>query len=403
MLRRLIRRAVHARCGCWAWCRRWVPAARGRTRCARPTQSSSRSRGSAKWPTRRRTRSTGRRRRHDDLDVAVARAKSSGAGTLGGKAIQLHDTATASRSNLTSRLWPSRASTSTRPGSSGSWPNSATARPTPRQKMTHGPTCPSTASWRTGSVERWSSPATTRWCPGRVRGLIHDRALVESASAGDEGRARARPHLCAEASGQLADHRRIRGNGALIEVRDIEADQWSHRPSRDGPRGSGHGRRRPRRSSTLTPASVIPRAHRDAHGPPGAPGGARRRGDAGGLGELAGPVADFKAQSPVPHEAMADIEAQVSAVLLDDLPVMADVMSLDEARRMGALALFGGKYGDHVRVVSIGEWSGSSAVARMPCGSASWASSSSSARRRSAPASAGRGARGLGCVPLPGP
>ena len=51
---------------------------------------------------------------------------------------------------------------------------------------------------------------------------------------------------------------------------------------------------------------------------------------------------------------MADIEAKVNAVLLDDLPVMADVMSLDEARRVGALALFG-EYGDRVRVVSIGE------------------------------------------------
>jgi alanyl-tRNA synthetase len=54
---------------------------------------------------------------------------------------------------------------------------------------------------------------------------------------------------------------------------------------------------------------------------------------------------------------MADIEAKVNAVLLDDLPVTADIMSLDEARRMGALALFGEKYGDRVRVVSIGEWS----------------------------------------------
>ena len=54
---------------------------------------------------------------------------------------------------------------------------------------------------------------------------------------------------------------------------------------------------------------------------------------------------------------MAEIEARINEVLLDDLPVTADVMALDAARRMGAMALFGEKYGERVRVVSIGDWS----------------------------------------------
>jgi alanyl-tRNA synthetase len=50
-----------------------------------------------------------------------------------------------------------------------------------------------------------------------------------------------------------------------------------------------------------------------------------------------------------------DVEDEVNEVLLRDLPVSAFVTSLDEARRLGAMALFGEKYGGEVRVVDVGE------------------------------------------------
>ena len=52
---------------------------------------------------------------------------------------------------------------------------------------------------------------------------------------------------------------------------------------------------------------------------------------------------------------MRDVEDEVNEVLLRDLPVSAFVTNLDEARRLGAMALFGEKYGDDVRVVDVGE------------------------------------------------
>ena len=65
---------------------------------------------------------------------------------------------------------------------------------------------------------------------------------------------------------------------------------------------------------------------------------------------------------------MRDVEDEVNEVLLRDLPVSAFVTTLDEARRLGAMALFGEKYGDAVRVVDVGEREpptrGSSAAAR---------------------------------------
>ena len=53
---------------------------------------------------------------------------------------------------------------------------------------------------------------------------------------------------------------------------------------------------------------------------------------------------------------MADVEARVNDVVLDDLAVHAEVMSQREAVASGAMALFGEKYGDRVRVVSVGDW-----------------------------------------------
>jgi alanyl-tRNA synthetase len=53
---------------------------------------------------------------------------------------------------------------------------------------------------------------------------------------------------------------------------------------------------------------------------------------------------------------MADVEARVNDLVLADLAVHAEMMTQDEARKSGAMALFGEKYGDEVRVISVGDW-----------------------------------------------
>jgi alanyl-tRNA synthetase len=65
---------------------------------------------------------------------------------------------------------------------------------------------------------------------------------------------------------------------------------------------------------------------------------------------------DFSAVGAVPASVMSDVEARVNEVVLDDLAVHAEVMSQAEAVKSGAMALFGEKYGDRVRVVSVGDW-----------------------------------------------
>ena len=66
---------------------------------------------------------------------------------------------------------------------------------------------------------------------------------------------------------------------------------------------------------------------------------------------------DFTAMGAVPPSVLADAEDEVNEVLINDLAVRAFHTSIDEARAMGALALFGEKYGDQVRVVEVGDYS----------------------------------------------
>jgi alanyl-tRNA synthetase len=65
---------------------------------------------------------------------------------------------------------------------------------------------------------------------------------------------------------------------------------------------------------------------------------------------------DFPSAGAVPQSVLADVEARVNELLLDNLAVTAELMTQEQARATGAMALFGEKYGDQVRVVSVGDW-----------------------------------------------
>ena len=65
---------------------------------------------------------------------------------------------------------------------------------------------------------------------------------------------------------------------------------------------------------------------------------------------------DFPSTGAVPESALEEVEGRVNNLLLENLAVTAKVMTQPEAKAMGAMALFGEKYGEQVRVVSVGEW-----------------------------------------------
>ncbi|HET6322810.1 MAG TPA: alanine--tRNA ligase [Hyphomicrobium sp.] len=64
---------------------------------------------------------------------------------------------------------------------------------------------------------------------------------------------------------------------------------------------------------------------------------------------------DFSHQKPMSEAEIADVEARANAIVLQNSPVETRLMALEDAMQSGAMALFGEKYGDEVRVVSMGD------------------------------------------------
>jgi len=66
---------------------------------------------------------------------------------------------------------------------------------------------------------------------------------------------------------------------------------------------------------------------------------------------------DFSHFQAVTPEQLADVERRVNAAILAAYPIEIKQMPVDEAKKLGAMALFGEKYGDTVRVVNMGGYS----------------------------------------------
>ena len=64
---------------------------------------------------------------------------------------------------------------------------------------------------------------------------------------------------------------------------------------------------------------------------------------------------DFSHIAPLTPEEVAAVERDVNAAIMADYPLSVCHMGQQEAIGMGAMALFGEKYGDTVRVVTIGD------------------------------------------------
>ena len=66
---------------------------------------------------------------------------------------------------------------------------------------------------------------------------------------------------------------------------------------------------------------------------------------------------DFSHDQAMTADEIKKVEDIVNAEIAADLTVRTDVMSIEDAKKTGAMALFGEKYGDTVRVVNMGDWS----------------------------------------------
>ncbi len=66
---------------------------------------------------------------------------------------------------------------------------------------------------------------------------------------------------------------------------------------------------------------------------------------------------DFTHFQSMTDEELADVEAIVNEKIAQAIPVVTDIMSIEDAKKTGAMALFGEKYGETVRVVSMSDFS----------------------------------------------
>ena len=196
---------------------------------------------------------------------------------------------------------------------------------------------------------------------GTVRGILAGTGVARSAREGDEIElVLDRTPFYAEGGGQLADHGLIElANGATVQVLDVQSPisglivHQAKVLSGEVTVGE-HAQavvdieRRKSISRAHTATHMVHKAFREALGETATQAGSE---NAPGRFRF-----DFSATGAVPASAMADVEARVNDLVLADLAVHAEVMTQEEARRSGAMALFGEKYGDEVRVVSVGDW-----------------------------------------------
>jgi alanyl-tRNA synthetase len=194
-----------------------------------------------------------------------------------------------------------------------------------------------------------------------VRGLVVDGASTGAAGEGTTVEVVLdRTPFYAEAGGQLADHGRlVLADGTELEVYDVQKtlpDLVVHKArvlngeARVGAAGLAavdvERRRSVSRAHTAT--HLVHKAFRAALGETATQAGSM---NAPGRFRF-----DFHAPGAVPVSVLADVEQEINEIALADLEVRAFVTTQEEARRIGAMALFGEKYGDAVRVVEVGDY-----------------------------------------------
>ncbi|WP_196257644.1 alanine--tRNA ligase [Pelagibacterium limicola] len=193
---------------------------------------------------------------------------------------------------------------------------------------------------------------------GAVVALVKDGAQVEALNAGDEGFiVLNQTPFYAESGGQIGDTGTMSGEGVEIEVLDTTKHAggvFAHNVkvvsgvlqlSVPLTLKVDHRRRQAIRANHSA-THLLHEALRQVLGTHVAQ-----------KGSMVGPDRlrfDFSHTKPIAPEELVEVERLANAVVLQNAPVETRLMAVDDAVAAGAMALFGEKYGDEVRVVSMG-------------------------------------------------
>ncbi|GAA3531945.1 alanine--tRNA ligase [Amycolatopsis ultiminotia] len=195
----------------------------------------------------------------------------------------------------------------------------------------------------------------------KVAGLLEDGLPVRSVAEGHKAElVLDRTPFYAESGGQIADTGVLVGDGVELKVLDVQKvvpGLFVHRVEvTQGEVGIG---------TTLT-GSVdaqrrlsIERSHSATHLVHAAVRGAygKRAAQAGSLNAPGRMRFDFTTPGAVSADILTEVEQEVNDYLQTDVEVRSYTTTKDKALELGAVALFGEKYGNDVRVVDMGEYS----------------------------------------------
>ncbi|MCG9052392.1 alanine--tRNA ligase [Laribacter hongkongensis] len=199
---------------------------------------------------------------------------------------------------------------------------------------------------------------------GRILALYKDGQPVDTLSAGDSGVVVLdRTPFYAEGGGQIGDTGTLAATGGLdalfdvLDTQKVTAAAFGHEGRLvRGQLKTGmtvvatidlHRRRAIQRNHSVT--HLMHAALRDVLG--------KHVTQKGSLVTAERTRFDFSHHEPVSAEQMAEIERIVNFVIGANYDVSARLMSMDDAQKLGAMALFGEKYGDVVRVLKMGDFS----------------------------------------------
>ncbi|MFP5415782.1 MAG: alanine--tRNA ligase, partial [Actinomycetes bacterium] len=198
--------------------------------------------------------------------------------------------------------------------------------------------------------------------PSRVRGIVRDGALVEVARPGEVVEVvLTETPFYAEAGGQDADSGVITAPGLALDVIDVQRPVQGlvvHKALvNEGELVAGHevqaevdAHARLGACQAHTATHIVNAALRQMLGH-----GTHQAGSYNKPGYLR---FDFNAHAAMSAAARAELEGIINQAVRDDYAVLDSQMTLEEAKQLGAQAMFGEKYGNIVRVVELnGAWS----------------------------------------------
>ena len=196
---------------------------------------------------------------------------------------------------------------------------------------------------------------------GKILAIVAEGELRDEVAAGAEATlVLDQTPFYAEMGGQVADHGVIRAGGGVLEVKDVQKNKggkFLH---------SGVVTEGVLKVGDTVTASIDTerrKAIRRAHSATHLLDAALKKvlGDhvhqAGSLVEPDRLRFDFTHFEAITPEQLTEIDRLVNDAILEGYQVVTEVLPIDEAKAKGAVAVFGEKYGDTVRVVEMGEFS----------------------------------------------